>query len=134
MIRVTPFRTIHDMIVPMSHNMPHALVQEWWSRLERVIRIFGRLYGAESRQRISEVINKHLPQHPLVTPALVQELHRMRELRNRCAHGEAPPLTVEESSAFAYRAWDIQSALAWNNPEFMSKPSGPPNSYAVPAA
>ena len=134
MFPVTPFRTIHDMITPVSHNMPHALVQEWWSRLERVIRIFGQLYGAAPRERVSIVINKHLRQHPLVTPALVQELHRMRDLRNRCAHGESPSLTVEESSAFAYRAWDIQSALAWNNPQFLSEPSGLPSSADLPAA
>src|ERR1700752_2365772 len=93
------FHTTHDTVAVMSRNMPHALVQDWWSRLERVIRIFGRLYGAASGERISVVINKYLPQHPLVTPDLVRELHTMRTLRNQCAHGDAPPLTVEESSS-----------------------------------
>jgi hypothetical protein len=124
MSSATQFQTIHDVIAVMSPNMPHALVQDAWSRLERVIRIFGRLYGADPRDRISKIIDKHLPQHPVMTPAIIGELHRMRGMRNLCAHGDAPSLSVEESSAYAYRAWDIQSALAWNNAEFLSKPSG----------
>jgi len=35
------FHTIYDMVAFMSRELPHALVQDWWSRLERVIRIFG---------------------------------------------------------------------------------------------
>ena len=126
MISVAPFHTIHEMIVPMSHNMPHALVQEWWSRVERVLRHFGQVYGAVPGEPIGKLINKRMIQHPLMTPDLVRELHVMRKLRNKCAHGEFPPLTLEESSAYGYRAWDIQQALAWNNREFLANPSGPP--------
>jgi len=70
------------------------------------------------------IINKYLSRHPLVTPALIGELHRMRDLRNQCAHGDLPTLTIEESSAYAYRSWDIQSALTWNEPEFLSEAAG----------
>ena len=126
MSSVTQFHTIHEMVSVMSHNMPQALVQDWWSRLERVIRHFSQLYGAAPGEPVAKLIDKYLIQHPLVTPDLVRELHVMRKLRNKCAHGEAPPLSVEESSAYAYRAWDVQSALAWNKPEFLSNRSGPP--------
>jgi hypothetical protein len=125
MSSATQFHTIHDTVAFMSREFPHALVQEWWSRVERVLRHFGTVYGAAPREPIAKLIDLRMVQHPLMTPGLVQELHTMRKLRNKCAHGEVPPLTIEESSGYAYRAWDIQQALAWNNREFLSNPSGP---------
>lgn len=117
------FHTFHEMAAVMSHNMPHALVQDWWSRLERVIRTVCPLYGAGPREPVAKLIDKYLIQHPVVTPELVRELHIMRKLRNQCAHGEAPPLTVEESSAYAYRAWDVLSAIACGEPELVRRPA-----------
>jgi hypothetical protein len=125
MSSVTQFYTFHQIAESMSNNAPHALVQQEWARLERVVRQFGLIHGADPRANISRLIDKYLVKHPLVTPELVRELHAMRTLRNRCAHGEAPPLSVEESSAFAYRAWDITSALAWGKAEFLSQSSRP---------
>ncbi len=32
------FHTFDEMAAVLSENTPHALVQDWWSRLEAVIR------------------------------------------------------------------------------------------------
>ena len=104
------FHTFDEMVAVLSENTPHALVQDWWSRLEAVIREICARCGASPREHISNLIDKYLSQHPAASPELIRELHAMRELRNRCAHGEAPPLTADEARDFAQRAWTI----AWD--------------------
>jgi hypothetical protein len=106
------FHTFDEMAAVLAENVPHALVQDWWSRLEATIRDICARHGANRRENISNLIDKHLSQHPAVSPELVRELREMRVLRNRCAHGEAPPLTADEARAFAHRAWTIGWDLA----------------------
>ena len=106
------FRTFHEMATVMSQNVPHALVQDWWSRLERTIRSVCRCLDAPERQSIARLIDTYLRRHPRVPPSVISELHRMRQLRNNCAHGEAPSLSSREASAYAYRAWEIAWDLA----------------------
>src|SRR5262245_18678163 len=106
---VPQFHTFRQMVEVMSHNAPHALVQQEWARFERAVRQVCITYGASvpemSCQPIAKLIDKYLVLHPHVAPELVRELHVMRTLRNQCAHGLAPPLTVEQATEFAYRAW-----------------------------
>ena len=120
MFPVLQIHTFHEMAGIMAHNFPHALVVQEWGRLERAIRHVCVTYGAappgDSPESVARLIDKNLVHHPGVTRELVCELHVMRRLRNRCAHGEAPPITVEETTAFAYRAWDITSAIALGKP------------------
>ena len=127
------FHTFHEMVGVMSQNVPHALVQDMWSRLERVIRTASLAYGAKDRAPISNLIDHCLSKHPVVTREVICELHQMRSLRNQCAHGRVPPLCVEEASAYAYRAWDILSAIAWNRRDFLALPSRPLDAH-VPTA
>jgi hypothetical protein len=105
------FHTFDEMAAVLAENVPHALVQDWWSRLEATIRDVCARRGANPRANISYLIDKDLSRHPAASPELVRELHVMRDLRNRCAHGEAPPLTANEARAFAHRActiaWDL---------------------------
>ena len=107
---VPQFHTFDQMALVLGHNAPHALVQDWWSRLEGAIRDVVAGEGGHSRKPVSELISRDLVRLPGVSSALVDELHRMRQLRNRCAHGEAPALTADEARAFARRAW----AIAWS--------------------
>ena len=106
------FHTFDEMAAVLSENTPHALVQDWWSRLEAVIRDICARRGAGPREHISSLIDGYLSRHPAASPELIRELHVMRELRNRCAHGEAPPLTADKARAFAHRAWTVAWDLA----------------------
>jgi hypothetical protein len=106
------FHTFDEMAAVLSENTPHALVQDWWSRLEAVIRDICTRRGAGSDEPISHLIDKYLSKHSAASPGLIRELHAMRRLRNRCAHGKAPPLAASEARAFAHRAWTVASDLA----------------------
>ena len=124
------FHTFDEMAAVLSENTPHALVQDWWSRLEGVIRAICARRSAGPRENISILIDKYLSQHPAASPELIRELHAMRELRNRCAHGEAPPLIASEARAFAHRAWTVAWDLALKDEKLSSNPafeSGPPS-------
>jgi|SRR6266446_6634244 len=106
------FHTFDEMAAVLAENVPHALVQDWWSRLEATIRNICARRGADPRENISNVIDRYLSQYPAASPELIRELHVMRELRNRCAHGEAPPLTADQAHTFAHQAWTIAWDLA----------------------
>jgi len=103
----TEFCTFDEMVAVLSRNALQALVQDWWSRLERAIRDFCARRGEQPRERISDLISKRLPAHSGITVQLIHELHEMRMLRNAVAHGDAPPLTAREAEAYARRAWEI---------------------------
>ena len=66
--------------------------------------------GQRPRLPISKLIDKQLAVALAISAEVIAELHKMRELRNRCAHGEAPSISRDDASDFAYRAW----AMAWN--------------------
>ena len=120
---VIQVHTFDEMAAVLSENTPHALVQDWWSRLEAVIRDICARRGAGPRENISNLIDKCLSQHPTASPELIRELHAMRELRNRCAHGEAPPLAASEARAFAHRAWTVAWDLAVKDEKLSSNPT-----------
>lgn len=107
---VVQFHTFDEMAAVLSENTPHALVLDWWARLERVIRDICVRRGAGPREHVATLIDKHFLFYPVASTELIRELHFMRELRNRCAHGDAPPFTADEARAFAHRAW----TLAWD--------------------
>lgn len=106
------FHTFYEMADFFAENAPHALVQDWWSRLEATIREICVRHGADCRENISRLIDTYLSRHPAALPELIRELHVMRDLRNRCAHGQVPSLTADEARAFAHRAWIIAWDLA----------------------
>ena len=110
MHNIAQFHTFDEMAAVLSENTPHALVQDWWARLEGTIRNRVIAGSANRRRSISELINSCLAQRLGVAPKLIRELHSMRLLRNKCAHGDAPPLTADQARNFAHRAWTI----AWN--------------------
>jgi len=132
MATTVQFHTFDEMAAVLSENTPHALVQDWWSRLERVIRDICARLGASPRQNISIVIDKYLSQHPAAPPELIRELHVMRELRNRCAHGETPPLAADEARSFAHRAWTVGWDLAVKDEELSSNSAMDSDTYSAP--
>ena len=101
------FHTFDQMVAVLARNTPHALVQDWWSRLEGVIRRYCVTRGAKWGTPIFTLIGQHLTHHPGASPDLLQEIHAMRKLRNTIAHGDAPLITADEAAAFATRAWKI---------------------------
>src|SRR5262245_43435317 len=82
MTEVVQFQTFDEMTSVLAENVPHALVQDWWARLEAVVRKMCAQRGAGSRKNISNLIDTHLSKHPAVSAGLIVELHKMRDLRN----------------------------------------------------
>ena len=103
------FETFHEMVSVLAANTPHALVQDWWARLEGQIRRICIRLGAHARTSVATQIDTYLVPALGLSTEIVAELHTMRQLRNQCAHGEAPSISRDEASTFAHRAW----AMAW---------------------
>lgn len=82
-MQTVQFRTFDEMAAVLSANTPHALVQDWWGRLEGVIRAICARLGAPSQLSVSRLIDEYLPLHEAASPELIPELHQMRRFRNR---------------------------------------------------
>jgi hypothetical protein len=108
-IKTTQFKTFHEMVAVLAANTPHALVMDWWARLEGVIRTVCGSAGIRSRLSVAGLIDNRLSRHLPLSAELIAELHGMRRLRNECAHGEAPCITAGAAAEFAHRAW----SFAW---------------------
>jgi len=110
MTQVAHFSTFEEMSAVLATNTPHALVQDWWARLEGVLRacVPG---GLSRRASVASLLSKAHAQHYGLSGDELAELNAMRRLRNACAHGEAPPLSKQLALQFARRAhtlaWDI---------------------------
>ena len=103
------FHTFDDYVSVLSVDAPHALVQDWWSRLEREIRKLGEKLGYKYKNSIVDMINA-LDRHPTIETNLIDELQAMRRTRNAVAHDlDAPSLTAEQAEQYARRAL----ALGW---------------------
>ena len=92
-----------------SVEVPHALVQDWWSRLEREVCAVSQSLGYEYKNSIVDLIEV-LSMHPVIESEVIEELQVLRRTRNAVAHDlDAPDLTAEEAEEYARRA----RALTW---------------------
>ena len=104
------FHTFDDYVSVLSIDAPHALVQEWWSRLEREVKKLCKKLGHKYNNSVSEMINA-LDRHPAIDTKVIEELHSMRRTRNAVAHDlDVPSLTVDQAEQYARRAF----ALGWD--------------------
>ena len=101
------FHTFDQYVSVLSVDAPHALVQDWWTRLERQIRIVSRRLGYEYKNSAVEMINA-LEMHPVIEAEVIEELQAMRRTRNAVVHDlNAPALSSEEAEKYARRAWTL---------------------------
>jgi hypothetical protein len=107
------FQSFSEIIQVMATNCPHALIQDWWARLE------ARIRAVQPIQRkgitIHSLINS--PQRFDLCIKDIDELHGMRKLRKLWVHGEAPPISSETAAFFAFLAWSISWSIASKHEE-----------------
>lgn len=109
MTKTAHFSTFDEMVAVLATNTPHALVQDWWARLEAELRA-RRPTGVSRNAPIASLLSQSHAMHFGFADKELAELNAMRRLRNACAHGEAPPLSEPMAAQFARRA----HALAWD--------------------
>lgn len=100
--------TFDELILPIAQEAPHALVLDWYRRLELTLRsyLLSRGLRFHDGPRAEAVIASD-PQLGAKTAIVVAGL---RTTRNRLAHGWEP-FTPPEAEAFARAAFAVMGEL-----------------------
>lgn len=104
-----PFATnFNDYVSLMSVNAPHALVMDWWRRLDLTLREYAATLGHVVRNRERRPIDAVVP---LNDAALTTCIRGLRRQRNRVTH-ESVYLSSEDAAAYAREAFRVIGTFA----------------------
>jgi hypothetical protein len=107
----------------LAPNNPHALILDWWRRLERAIDYYFVAYYGRRRPTVIEYLEV-FEADPQIGAAAASEIDRMRLRRNEIAHGTDNPLSPAEAAAFAERALDLEWTIGCAVPDQLALETG----------
>jgi len=108
------FRTFEEMVSVLAVNNPHALILEWWRRLDRAIDEYCSIRKLRRKSWMSV-----LADDPHVEQEVVDQINALRLLRNAIAHKKTKHISPDEAAKYAQKAQD----LIWLLAEAQSNPS-----------
>ena len=104
-----PFaNNFNDYLALMSVNSPHALVMDWWRRLELTLREYAAALGQVVRSRDRRAIEKAVS---LNDAALTTCIRGLRHRRNQVTH-KSCYVSSEDATAYAREAFRVIGTLA----------------------
>jgi hypothetical protein len=95
----TEFTTFDEMVAVLALNTPHALVLDWWRRLERAIDYY---FEARGLQRPGSVkAEEALADDAEVGSEVAEQIRQLRLVRNAVAHEETKAIGRDEAAKYA---------------------------------
>ncbi len=103
----------NDYVALMAPNSPHALVMDWWRRLDLALRDYGGALRLVVDHRNRDAIEKAVSQDQALGPGVAALIRELRQLRNQAAHEsiESICLSSEDATAYARKAFSLIAAL-----------------------
>jgi hypothetical protein len=98
------------MVSVLALNNPHALVLDWWRRLERAIDYYfssRRLPRPAAIEAEAAIAND-----PGLGPAVAAEIRQLRRTRNAVAHEEPQPIPPDQAAAYATKCFSLMWQVA----------------------
>jgi hypothetical protein len=90
------------MVSVLALNNPHALVLDWWRRLDLAIDYYFNARGLP-RPRAAREAEEVLARDPGVGSAVAAEIRELRRTRNAVAHEESQVIPEEVAARYAAR-------------------------------
>lgn len=100
--------TFDELILPIAQEAPHALVLDWYRRLELTLRSYLASRGL--RFHDGPRAEAEIATDPLLGATIAAMAASLRTTRNRLAHGWAP-ITPADAETFARSAFAIMGKL-----------------------
>lgn len=117
-----PFATnFNDYVTVMSVNAPHALVMDWWRRLDLTLHEYAVALGQVVRSRDRRAIEKAVS---LNDAALTTRIRGLRHRRNQVTH-KSYYLSSEDAAAYAREVISVIGTLARRISQLESKGQRP---------
>ena len=108
------FRTFAEYVDVVGRNAPHALVLDWWRRLDLAVRDYFQSLG-EKRPLTRNGEEKRIADDPQLGPAVALALPQLRRSRNAVAH-EQIILAPSDAAAYAEAALRMIGKLTRRRP------------------
>ncbi len=107
-----PFATnFNDYVALMAANSPHALVMDWWRRLDLALceyyHALRQVVRPGNRRAIEEAVSLDLA----LGPGFADCIRRLRLLRNQVAHEPIYHQSPEDATGYARHAFTLIAAL-----------------------
>ena len=104
------FRTFAEYVDVVARNAPHALVLDWWRRVDLALVDYFHSF-AEKRPLRSDQAQRRIANDPQLGPEVASALSKLRRTRNTTAHEETT-LTAADAAAYAKAALRMIGKLA----------------------
>jgi hypothetical protein len=93
-----------ELVSAIAEEAPHAVVLDWYRRLELAIRAYLATRGLEFRD--GPTAERIIAADPLLGPDAATSIAELRKVRNALTHGWEP-YTTAEAMAFAREAFRL---------------------------
>ena len=98
------------MVSVLALNNPHALVLDWWRRLERAIDCYFRARGLPRPSAIEA--EAAIADDPNLGSAVAAEIRELRRTRNAVAHEEPQSIGPDDAAAYAPKCFHLMWRVA----------------------
>lgn len=92
--------TFEEYVQVLAIESPHALILDWWGRLELAINEYFEFYGIAIR---SSALSKEqaMAVDPRLGPEITAQIRELRLARNKVAHEKRKPISVDDARQYA---------------------------------
>lgn len=101
----------YDYVGLMAANSPHALVMDWYRRLDLTLREYDRALRQVVGPRNSRAIEEAVSRDRALGPRFADCIRRLRLLRNQVAHESIYNLSSEDAAGYARHVFTLLAAL-----------------------
>ena len=98
--------TFEEYVQILAIESPHALILDWWSRLESAINEYVEVYGIAVRSSVPSK-EQAMGDDPRLGPEIMAQLRELRLIRNKVAHEKREPISVDDATKYAQKANEL---------------------------
>ena len=98
--------TFEKYVQILAIEFPHALILDWWSRIEIAI---NEYFGAHGMAVQSSVSSKEqaMAADPRLGREITAQVRELRLARNKVAHENRKPISVDDATKYAQKANEL---------------------------
>lgn len=103
--------TFEEYVQALAIESPHALILDWWGRLELAVNEYFDIYGIAVQSQIPTK-ERAIAADPRLGPDITTQIRELRLIRNEVAHQKRKPISVDDATRYAQKANELIWVLA----------------------
>lgn len=107
--------TFEEYVQMLAIESPHALILDWWSRLEIAINEYFEVNGMAVRSSFPSK-EQAMGHDPRLGPEITAQLRELRLIRNKVAHEKRKPISFDDATKYAQKANELIWIIARAKP------------------